>query len=260
MKPKQNQAPKNIFFITTSIFLGVLTIIAIIFAVMAAGIFESVDDYGHKTFSVQGTGEAQAKPDTASFNITIEETAETSETATSVINTKAEAIITAVEEFGIKKEEITTNNYSVYEKFEWQPRENGGSTQVSVGWSGSQSLTFDIKDVEKAPEVLAELNKYNIRVNGPNYRVAYPEAAKEIARKEAIQNAKNQAQTLAADLGVKLGEMVSYYEVDNGYYPPIMPLAKSMAFDMELESAPLPSLPEGEDTITSTVELVFEFK
>jgi uncharacterized protein len=253
--------PKNIFFITASIFLTALTVIVAVLAIRASGMISSGDSYPEKTFSVQGSAEVKAKPDTASFSVTIEEQAKNSEEATEVLNKKAETIISAIESLGVKEEDITTNNYSVYEKFEWIPRsEGGGNKQTSVGWTSQQSFSFDIADIEKAPKVLEELNKHNVRVNGPAYRVAHPEAAKETARTKAIENAKSQAEKLANDLDVELGEMVSYYEVNNGYEAPYPIMHSEMAFDGMATKSSTPVLPTGEDSIMVTVELLFEFE
>ena len=70
--------------------------------------------------------------------------------------------------------------------------------------------------------------------------------------------AKVKAEVLAKELGVKLGKVVNFSENSGGNYP-VMYEKSMMASDMSTASA-APTLPKGENKITSEVNITFEIK
>ncbi len=82
---------------------------------------------------------------------------------------------------------------------------------------------------------------------------------KDQARAKAIVNAREKAEVLAKQLGVNLGNVVSFSENSGGY--PMMYAAKAM--DMAVgASMPerAPELPKGENKITSNVTITYEIR
>ena len=92
---------------------------------------------------------------------------------------------------------------------------------------------------------------------GTNYSIDKPENYQEQARSKAITNAKEQAQKLASQLGIRLGKVTNIVEstIDNGPRPM---LYKAEAMSLGGKAAPAPDLQPGTQTITSTVTLYFE--
>jgi uncharacterized protein YggE len=79
------------------------------------------------------------------------------------------------------------------------------------------------------------------------------------ARQKAIDNAKEKANVLAKQLGVKLMRIVSFSE--GGYYPVanLSYAAKDMASEMG-GAAPTPNIQTGENKVTVNVSIVYEIE
>ncbi len=78
-----------------------------------------------------------------------------------------------------------------------------------------------------------------------------------IARGAAITDAKNKASVLAAQLGVKIVRIVSFTENNNRIYPPMY---ATMSMKAEAVADSTPSLPVGQNTVTSNVSITYEIK
>ena len=74
------------------------------------------------------------------------------------------------------------------------------------------------------------------------------------ARKKAIDDAKTKAEKLARDLGVTLGKIVSFSE--SGNYP-IYYSAMAKSAD---SATPTPQVAPGEQEVTSTASITYEFR
>ena len=92
---------------------------------------------------------------------------------------------------------------------------------------------------------------------GTNYSVESPEKYREQARNKAIANAKEQAQKLANELGIRLGKVTNIVEStnDNGPFPMMY---KTEAVSLGGGNAPSADLQPGTQTISSSVTLYFE--
>ncbi len=129
-----------------------------------------------------------------------------------------------------------------------------------TGYIATQSITVKVRNTDTANEVRTGLTGLGItNISGPTFSIDDEDSLKDQAREMAIKNAKAKAEVLAKQLGVRLGEVVSFSENSGGY--PIMYAAKAM--DMAVSSmAPerAPELPKGENKITSSVTITYEIK
>jgi uncharacterized protein YggE len=122
----------------------------------------------------------------------------------------------------------------------------------------SQLVTVKVRDVAKAGALLAGVGeKGATSISSINFVLDDKKISQGEARDKAIVDAKEKAQKIAEQFGMKLGRMTSYYENQN-YNEPYasggyaMDMAKS-----EMAPAPVP-LPTGEQKITASVSVSYE--
>ena len=77
----------------------------------------------------------------------------------------------------------------------------------------------------------------------------------------AIADAKEKAQQLASQLGIRLGQLVSFYEDKGGQPMPYYSRELGMGGDMAVqESAAAPNVPMGENQFVSNVNLTYRIR
>jgi hypothetical protein len=206
--------------------------------------------------AVVGVGKIDIVPDTASVDLGIVvNDARTIDEAQNKINTINNALVSGVAAIGINKEDIKTSNYSINPNYDYA---RGGQGTIT-GYNGNTTVTIKVKDTSKLPLVIEAGTKAGAnQVMGTNYTIDKPENYQEQARQKAIDNAKEQAQKLANQLGIHLGKVVNIVESSNNPGPIPMFYSKEASLGMGGGNAPVPELQPGTQTITSTVTLYFE--
>ena len=208
--------------------------------------------------AVVGVGKVDTTPDTASVDLGIVvNDAKTIDEASAQINKVNNAIVAGVAALGIEKGDVKTSNYSINPNYDYTRVPNGTIT----GYSGNTTVTVKVKDTSKLPQVIEAGTKAGAnQVMGTNYTIDKPEDYQEQARAKAIANAKEQAQKMANELGIRLGRVVNIVESSSPGGPVPMFYEKSaVALDARGgTNAPIPDLQPGTQTITSTVTLYFE--
>lgn len=257
-------------------YAGVLFLIVLSILAITATSF--ISKKGHNdtknTITVSGTADVFSAPDIAQFSFTVTETAQTTADAQDVISEKVEQILTELEALGIDDKDISTQSYSMYPKYEWgtltrteeitpdgtlyYPRPD---RQVQVGFDVSQNVSVKVRDFDTIPGVLSLLGQVGVKnMYGPNFEIDEPDSLQEEARAQAIAQAQEKAQRLAKDLGVRLGDLISFNE---GNYP--FSYARGaelsvMSSDGVSDKASSPMIPAGENTVSSQVTLVYIIK
>lgn len=204
--------------------------------------------------SVVGEGKVEIVPDTASITVGITvNNASTVEAAESEVNKINNNIIASLKDLGIAAEDIQTSNYSIRPNYGYDDR-----TQQIDGFNAEASVTIKTQQIDLAPQVVSRATEAGAnQVNGISYSVDDPAKFREEARTAAIENAKQQAEKLASELGIKLGKVTNIVESSAGSPEPYFKTSM-MAADLSIaESAPAEFEP-GTQTVSSTVTLYFE--
>lgn len=253
-----------------------LIVLSAFFAVKLLGEMKRVDAIGGAevhTITLSGHGEVTAVPDIASVSFGIEATAGTQSEASEAVNTKVASVLAFLRSAGIEERDIRTENYSSYPKYSnpeicpmyypeggarIMPPCRPGNAEI-VGFTVSQSMTVKIRKVDDASKVIDGINQIGVsNMYGPNFTIDDEEILQAEARKEAIADARKKAESLADDLDVRLGKVVSFSE--GGFGGPIY-YAKDAMLESGTSSAPRPAeLPQGENTIYSDVTITFEIR
>lgn len=213
------------------------------------------------TISVDGSGEVMAVSDIATLYLNISKDGTTAKEAQNLLNEQVTKTLEFLKGKNIEDKDIKSEygglspKYS-YEKCYTYPCP---SNSKIVGYTATQSITVKIRDVDSANDTRTGLAELGITdMTGPTFGIDDEEGYKNEARSQAITEAREKAQVLAKDLGVKLGKVVSFYENGDTNYPMYAKTMSAGAMDSMAESAPV--LPKGENKITSNITIVYEIK
>lgn len=224
------------------------------------------------TIVLSGYGEVSAVPDIASIYFTIRKEAKTVKEAQNAVAEVEQNALTFLKDNNIADKDIKTSNASFYPKYEYKYdagvvypcNEYGCPTRpgknIITGYEVSESITVKIRNTDDAGKIMEGLGAFGVgELSGPSFEIDDEEALKAEARKKAIGDAKEKAQVLAEDLGVRLGKVVNFSE--SGNYP-IYYAKGGMIMDSAVaESASTPlQLPKGENIISSNVTITYEIK
>lgn len=238
---------------------GALTLAIIIFGLLYA--VKSFDVYypvqvtntnKSTELSVVGEGKVEVVPDTAYVDLGISvNNAASVDAAQKSINGTNNKIIDAMKALGIAKEDIKTSNYSVFPNYSYE-----GNQNRITGYNGNVTVLIKVKNQDMTTQVIEKATAAGANeIHGTRFSVDKPEKYREEARNKAIENAKEQANKIASNLGIKLGRVVNIAESspDQGVQP---------MYDLKERSAvgagAGPSIEPGTQTIVSTVTLYFE--
>jgi hypothetical protein len=164
--------------------------------------------------SVTVVGEAKQEEQNkrASFTAGVNVIKDKKDDATGEANTKITAIIDAVKNFGIKAEDIKTQNLSIYQEEETYTE--GGKQKRRPGqWRVGNSVEITLRDVQKAGALADVLSKAGASsVYGPNFTLEDNPESRNALLSAAVADARKKAELLAKAAGKKLGDVITVSE------------------------------------------------
>lgn len=243
-----------------SIFLLILAVFYIINTInkVKEGRYIGQEIKSQNTINVTGEGEIYAKPDLAiaSFGVTTE--AKTVAAALSQNTEKMNAVIKAIKDLGVEDKDIKTTYFNIYPRYEYyNSTAYPEGKRVLVGYDINQSLEVKIRQIDKVGQFIeAGASAGANQVGDLQFTIDKQDELKKQAREQAIKKAKDQAQELAGQLGIKLVRIVSFSE--NGIMPMYDYAAKGMGIGGG-EGA-TPQIQTGENKISVTVNIIYEIE
>lgn len=166
------------------------------------------------TISMTGEGKVVVVPDIAKVSLGLETKNFDVAKAQKENSDRMNQVIGDLKALDVAKEDIKTTNYNIYPNYDWT-----SGSQTLLNYSVTQTVEIKIRDLNKVSQVLALAGKYNLnQVGGLQFSVDNIEAVREEARIKAFDQAKSKAKVLAEAAGVKLGNVVSFYENNGGSY------------------------------------------
>ena len=180
------------------------------------------DDHGGPSSSqgvtVQATGTVKVVPDGVSFNFAVSVLAQSSETAMSEASATAELVRAALDAAGVAKDDIATQNVSVYPEY----ASSATGTQTLSGYRAQQVFTVTLRDTAKAGEVVDAVIAAGgnaLQVYGVTPTLLDTNSAVAQAREAAIKSAKEKAKDYAGLVDEDLGSVVYVNEVTSPSSP-----------------------------------------
>ena len=209
-------------------------------------------------FTANGEGKMTAVPDQAVVTVGVTQQSATVADAQNKVNQVTNKIISDVKKLGLSDKDIKTTNYSVSPNYSnaIMPIMLNGQQNIT-GYTVTQNLEIKIKPIDKANRVVdtATADDANL-VGGVNFTFSnsLSKSLEERATKQAVDNAKAKAQSLAKAAGIRLGNIVNVVENSNEPRPLMSAGVAVKAVD---QSAPTNVTP-GENTLTVDVVLYYE--
>jgi len=214
--------------------------------------------------SVSGEGEVLAVSDIASLYVNLSKEGTTAKEAQDLLNESITKTLSYLKDQNIADKDIKSEYGGLSPKYSYaQPACYTYPCPTKdpkiIGYTATQSITIKIREVDNANEIRTGLAEIGITdISGPNFSIDEEEQFKDEARSLAIKEAREKAEILAKELGVKIGKVVSFSEDNGRYYP--MYEAKSMMADSVSSTESAPELPKGENKITSSVTITYEIR
>ncbi len=247
--------------------LGVLLVVFLALLVVDRGttLRARISDYRpQNTISVSGEGKVTGRPDLATVSIGVLSQGKTAVEVKDENNRKLNAIIALLKDQGIPKEDITTTEFYFNPTQDWT-----GGKPVITGYQGNQAVTVKVRNVDKSQDQLEKVldggvNAGANQLQGVQLTFSDPDGLRQEARKLAIAKAKEKAQELAAEAGLKLGKVVSVSESGTPTFPPV-PYGYGGADALRssagaAEKSVAPDIQTGTQEISEVMTVVFELK
>jgi uncharacterized protein len=232
----------------------------IVFSVLAFALLASacapIASQEVRTLSVSGNGQAFLAPDIAYIYIGVHTEQPTAAEAVAENNSQTQALISAIQDFGIDPKDIRTSNFSIWPMDRYDPAT--GAPTGEKTYAADNTVYVTIRDLETLGDLLDTAVQAGANtVNSVQFDVENKDEALKEARVNAMNNAKAQAQELADAAGLSLGEVQSISFVDN-QYPIFDGKGGGGGFAAEAQAA-VPIQP-GQLSFTVTVNVTYALK
>jgi uncharacterized protein YggE len=245
--------------------IAVLALVAVFLVALSINEFKETKYIGTggdvpNTLTFSGFAEISVEPDTAKVNFSVEETSDDVSEAQEVVSGQINSILNDVSNLGIRDKDIRTNSYTTNPKYNWT--DDG---RILEGYTVRQSIEITIRDIDDVEDVISILGSNDVtNLSGPYFEIEDEEEYERLARQEAIAAAKEKAEGLANDLGVKLVRIVSFNEGGSPGYPePRFYEEAAMSISLDSvggSSVPSPEIPIGENIISANVTITYEIQ
>ncbi|MGD9980652.1 MAG: SIMPL domain-containing protein [Hyphomonadaceae bacterium] len=203
--------------------------------------------------TVNADGKSEARPDMAVINLGVTTEGQTAAAALAENARRMEALTQALRRAGVAERDIQTSNVSVY------PQQVYGEGQAPriTGYQANNSVTVKVRNIDNTGRVIdAAVGAGGNTVNGVSFTHADPDAQLDIARRDAIAEARRRAELYANALGMRVNRIVSVSE-GGGYAPPIPVAYERLAAQDGAASTPISP---GEIETRVSVNVTFELR
>lgn len=159
-----------------------------------------------RTLSINGHGEVTLTPDIAYIYVGVHTEHEDAATAVADNNDQAQAVINALKTAGIKPEDISTTNFSLWTSQNYDMAGQPTDSKFVV----DNTVNITVRDLAQLGDLLGTAIEAGANsVNGISFDVSDKEAALSEARGLAVADARTQAEELAGLAEVELGDIQS---------------------------------------------------
>ena len=198
--------------------------------------------------TVVGEAKTKQKNQKATFSAGVNAISDNKDTAIADVNKKVSAIIDAVKTFGVKSEDIKTQNLNVYQNEETYYED--GRQKVRQGqWRVGNTVEITLLNVDVAQQLTEILTKSGAtNIYGPNFVLDETGEVENSLIDAALKNAKEKALQIAKAANKKLGSITS---VTEGYQ-------STPVYRMEGGGGGGGGAEPGSGTVTKTVTVTFE--
>ncbi len=195
---------------------GAFVVIAISVAVSAYSYSLSVErSYPTRSFSVDGVGKIEAKPDIASISVSVVSEGDTNVGRLQNVSAeKMRAVDAFLKDNGVDAKDVKTTAYSLLPRYNPNPCQNGICPDpVISGYSLTETLSVKVRKTDALGDILSGVvSKGANSVSSVQFVLDDDAASKREAREAAIRDAQQKAKEIARAGGFRLGKLVAVFE------------------------------------------------
>ena len=203
--------------------------------------------------TASGTAESKTAPDMATIRIGVETQGKTAKEAQAGTNALAQRLVAAALKVVPDRKAFQTSDLSLNPEIAYS-NVNGAQTQRITGYRARNILTVRLDDVAKVgPLVDAVTDAGATNVDSISFGLKDEKPARRQALMEAVRDARDKAEAMAAGLGLKIFGVAS---IDEGGGPIVRPYMQTM---MAARSEPSAPVMPGEVSVGVSVTVRFLF-
>lgn len=245
---------KNYSGSTAAAFVIFLFLGLFIYTKLAGPIPFTINNYTtskNDLFQAEGQGSASMAPDILTISFGVTKNAGTVADAQNQTNTVINSILENLKSLGVSDKDLKTTNYSISPNYTFE------GTQKISGYTVTQNIDLKIKDIKNTNKTIDTITASGGNLVGQvqfGFDDKTKEKLEEQARKEAVDNARKKAQSLASVSGVRLGKIINVTESQDNFPRPI-PFESTKA---GIQETPSTNITPGENSIKISVTLTYE--
>jgi uncharacterized protein len=157
-----------------------------------------------RTISVNGSGQVTLAPQIAYVYIGVQSTQPVASDALKDNNEKSQALMSALGELGVDPTDIQTSSFNIYPQQTYNPDGSQGATTYNV----TNTVYVTVRNLQNLGQLLDVVVRSGANsINGITFDVSDKTEALSQARKLAVESARKQAEDMAANAGVELGDL-----------------------------------------------------
>jgi uncharacterized protein len=238
--------------------LCMVGLVVLIFAVGIPGGRRILDSIAPvRAITVSAEGRSNAAPDIAQSSFSVVSRGTNPTTIAAENNDKISAAIEELKRQGVEAKDIKTTGYNLNPVYAYEDKT--GVSRIS-GYELVQTVTVKIRDLSKVNSIIGALAPLGInQIGGVSFTLDDPDKARSEARAEAFRKAREKAEVMASQNGVRIGRLINFSENGGGVMP------YYYAKDLRQESAVsngggAPSIEPGQEEVNVSVNVTYELK
>lgn len=232
-------------------------VVGAILVVVLLGFYVFSTTISGKTVTSNGVAEVRVVPDLVSVYFNVETSGVSAKVAKDANAEIVDAVVAALVGEGFVREDIVTENFNVYEDFDWV---NG--QRISKGFKATHSIKVELSTGGEIGGVIDAGIDAGAMLSYINFELSQglENRYKAEALKLAAQDARIKAGAIADGLGAKLGDVVSTSSSDFDYYPWLAYSGVAVGGESVSGAKVATEIQAGERTIQGRVSVVYELK
>jgi uncharacterized protein YggE len=217
-------------------------------------------------FAITATGEGTVYvvPDIATLSLTVRSEGVNLANVQDDNTAKNNKVVAFLKSKGVDQKDIQTSYYNVTPQYQYgnqvcplgYPCPPSGPPKIA-SYEVTNSLAVKVRDLNSIGDILAgAVNAGANDINGPSFTVDDPSKTEADAKKIAIDKARENAERLAGQLGVRIVRITGFSE--SGGAMPIYARETLMDAKGGVAAAPAPSIEPGQNEVKITVSVTYE--
>jgi uncharacterized protein YggE len=192
---------------------------------------------------IEARGSHVSTPDVMRMTVGAVTIGPTAREATNANNAVAAKLIAAARALGVERRDIQTSSLSVEPQIDEERAEREGRAPRITGYLAKNELELRLRDLVRAPEMIDALFEAGANsVEGPIFSLSDPRPAEREARRKAVAAAREQAETYADALGMRIVRVLQLSEARGSSFMGSNSLANAGLFSPSVESGVLQTL------------------